>query len=583
MRTSTYLLATIKEIPAEAQIVSHQLMLRAGMIRKLAAGIYNWLPLGFKVLQKVENIVREEMNKIGALEILLPALHPAEVWQETGRWDNFAPPLLKFTDRNDRDFCYGPTHEEVVTDLMRREIKSYKQLPIIVFQIQDKFRDELRPRSGVMRAREFLMKDAYSFNADKASLQESYDKMYKAYYSIFSRLGLNFRAVLADTGTIGGTASHEFQILTPSGEDTIAISDTSDYAANVEMAEALAPETVSVKSNQPIEKFSTPGVKTIDQLCSFLKCQPKQCLKTLIVHAKEKEPTSEHQASAHSLIALVLRGDHELNIVKAEKHPDIAVPLTFASAQTINDYCQCDTGSIGPVNLKMPIIVDRSAAATVDFICGANENDMHYRHFNWGRDAALGAVADLRNVVEGDKSPDGIGHLQLVRGIEAGHIFQLGDKYSKVMHATFLDEKGSQQTIEMGCYGLGVSRLIAATIEQNHDENGIIWPTPMAPFTLALIPLGYYKSNRIRLETDKLYETFKQHNIDILLDDRNERPGVMFADMDLIGVPHRLVLTERGLDDNTIEYKNRRTGKITTLSLSTVVDEILKLLITIHH
>ncbi len=560
MRTTYYLLATLKEIPTDAQIISHQLMLRAGMIRKLAAGIYNWLPLGFKVLQKVEQIVRDEMNKAGALELLLPAIHPAEVWQETGRWDNFAPPLLKMKDRHKRDFCYGPTHEEVVTDLMRRELKSYKQLPIIVYQIQHKFRDELRPRSGVMRAREFLMKDAYSFNADKTSLQESYDKMYQAYHNIFTRLGLDFRAVLADTGAIGGTASHEFQILTPSGEDTIAISDSSDYAANTEMAEAVAPTGTRAAPNQFIEKVSTPNIKTIEELTTFLKCDASQCVKTLIVHGKKNQ-----------LVALVLRGDHELNVVKAEKLAEIAAPLTLASAKEIAATCGCEPGFIGPVNLNLTMIIDRSAAHLVDFICGANKNDMHLTGVNWERDLPLTTIADIRVVVDGDPSPDGKGHLKLVRGIEAGHIFQLGDKYSKAMNVTFLDEAGKQQIMEMGCYGFGVSRIVAATIEQNHDEKGIVWPEPMAPFDVALVPLNYHKSERVREATDKLYAELKQQGFDVLLDDRNERPGVMFADMDLIGIPHRLVITERGLDAGTLEYKNRRKAVTENISIEQIV------------
>lgn len=560
MKTSQYLLATLKEIPADTQNISHQLMLRAGMIRKLAAGIYSWLPLGFKVLQKVEQIVRDEMNKAGALEILMPAIQPAEVWQETGRWENFAPPLLKVKDRHDRDFCYGPTHEEVVTDLMRSEIKSYKQLPVTVYQIQHKFRDELRPRSGVMRAREFLMKDAYSFNANKASLQETYDKMYQAYTNIFTRLGLDFRAVLADTGAIGGTASHEFQILTPSGEDTIAISDSSDYAANTEMAEALAPTGARPEPNKTLEKIATPNIKTIEELCGFLKCETKQTVKTLIVHGKNNQ-----------LIALVLRGDHELNAVKAEKLPEIAVPLTFASAKEIASACGCEAGFIGPVNLKLTMIVDRSAAHLADFICGANENDAHLTGVNWLRDVPLEKIADIRNVVEGDPSPDGNGHLKLVRGIEAGHIFQLGDKYSKAMGVHFLDEAGKQQIIEMGCYGMGVSRLLAATIEQNHDDNGIIWPEPMAPFKLALVPLNYHRSDRVRAAADKLYDELQQRGIEVIFDDRNERPGVMFADMDLIGIPHRLVITERGLDANTVEYKNRRSAEVSHV----VMDQLM--------
>lgn len=563
MRTSLYHLATKKEVPADAQNISHQLMLRAGMINKLASGIYSWLPLGYKVLQKVETIVRTELNKAGAHELLLPAIQPAEVWQESGRWDNFNPPLLKFKDRHKRDFCYGPTHEEVITTLMRGELKSYKQLPVIVYQIQHKFRDELRPRSGVMRAREFLMKDAYSFNADKASLQKSYDTMYQAYCTIFNGLGLDFRPVLADTGSIGGTASHEFQVLTPSGEDTIAISDSSDYAANTEMAEALAPQGERPTASKELSAIDTPDVKTIDDVCKHFNCSADKVLKTILV-----------QGSESKLVALVLRGDHELNEVKAEKLAEVAEPLTLADAKTIEDICGCDIGSLGPVDLDIPIIVDRSAAHCADFICGANSTGKHLTGVNWERDLPLEKVADIRNVVDGDASPDGKGKLKLVRGIEAGHIFQLGTKYSEAMNAKVLDENGKSKFIEMGCYGFGVSRIVAATIEQNHDERGIIWPEAMAPFKVAIVPIGYHKSDTVKAEADKLYTELTAKGIEVLLDDRKERPGFMFADMDLIGIPHRIVISDKGLEAGTVEYKKRSCADAENIALNEIVNFI---------
>lgn len=563
MRTSNYHLATVKETPTDAQIISHQLMLRAGMIRKLASGIYSWLPLGYRVLQKVETIVRNELNKIGALELLLPALQPSEIWQETGRWDTFNPPLLKIKDRHQRDFCYGPTHEEVVTDLMRHELKSYKQLPLTVYQIQHKFRDELRPRSGVMRAREFLMKDAYSFNESKESLQHTYEIMHQAYFNVFTALGLDFRAVLADTGAIGGTASHEFQILAPSGEDTIAISDSSNYAANTEMAEALAPLGSRPAPSKLLTTVDTPNVKSISDLCKFFQCEASSCLKTLIVQGSETD-----------FVGLVLRGDHELNLIKAEKLPQVAAPLTFATESEIQRICGCNSGSIGPIGLSIPLIVDRSAAHCADFICGANINDKHFTGANWERDLPLTTIADLRTVVEGDPSPDGMGKLKIVRGIEAGHIFQLGTKYSEAMNATFLNKDGKAQYFEMGCYGLGVSRVVAATIEQNHDDNGIIWPMPMAPFQAVIVPIGYWKSEKVKTFVDTLYKKLLDSHIEILLDDRNERPGVLFADMDLIGIPHRIVVSEKTLEHNQVEYKKRQDISSIMISVDEAINRI---------
>ncbi len=564
MRASNYHLVTLKETPADAEIISHQLMLRAGLIRKLAAGIYSWLPLGFKVLQKVEHIVRQELNKSGAQELLLPAIQPAEIWQESDRWDNFVPPLLKFKDRHARDFCYGPTHEEVITTLMRGEIKSYKQLPLMVYQIQHKFRDELRPRSGVMRAREFLMKDAYSFNTDEPSLQRSYDQIYQAYCNIFEALGLEYRAVLADSGAIGGSVSHEFQVLTPSGEDTIAISDESDYAANIEKAEALAPQNVLKAPTKALEAVATPDIKSIEELCQFLQCSAKQTLKTLIVKGSQTD-----------FVALVLRGDHTLNEIKAEKLTEVAAPLQLASdAQTIQAL-NLVPGFIGPVDIEIPVIVDRDAAVCSDFICGANQKDKHLTNVNWQRDIPLEKVADIREVVVGDLSPDGKGKLKLVRGIEAGHIFQLGTKYSEPMNATFLDENGKSQFIQMGCYGFGVSRIVAATIEQNHDENGIIWPEAMAPFQIAIVPIGYHKSAEVKAESDKFYETLQSRGYEVLLDDRNHRPGAMFADMDLIGIPHRFVISDKTLKNNHVEYKFRKTNESKLMLIETVLSEFV--------
>ncbi len=547
MRTSRLLLSTLRETPADAEVISHQLMLRAGMIRRLASGLYTWLPLGLRVLRKVEKIVREEMDRAGAQELLMPAIQPAELWQESGRWEQYGPELLRLTDRHNREFCFGPTHEEVITDLVRREIQSYKQLPANFYQIQTKFRDEVRPRFGVMRAREFLMKDAYSFHLDSDSLQETYDLMYQTYCRIFRRLGLDFRAVMADTGSIGGRASHEFHVLASSGEDAIAFSDSSDYAANVELAEAVPPQTPRSAPGQPMQIVDTPGQCTIEEVSRHLGVDPSRIVKTLLVKGEESD-----------LVALVVRGDHELNEVKAEKLPQVKTPLTFADEAEIRAVTGAGPGSIGPVGLTIPVIADHSAAQLSDFVCGANRDGKHLTGVNWGRDLPEPQTADLRNVVEGDPSPDGKGRLVIKRGIEVGHIFQLGNKYSAAMKATALDESGRQKVLEMGCYGIGVSRVVAAAIEQNHDERGIVWPSAIAPFQVALLPMNMHKSQRVREAAEAIYQQLTDAGVEVLFDDRKERAGVMFADMELIGIPHRLVLGERGLDADKIEYKGRR-------------------------
>lgn len=559
MRTSRFLISTVKETPADAEIISHKLMLRAGLIRKLAAGLYTWLPLGLRVLRKVENIVREEMNKAGALEVLMPAVQPAELWQESGRWEKYGPELLRLQDRHERQFCFGPTHEEIITDLIRREIRSYKQLPANFYQIQTKFRDEIRPRFGVMRAREFLMKDSYSFHLNQPSLQETYDVMYKTYSNIFKRLGLKFRAVLADTGNIGGSLSHEFHVLADSGEDAIAYSTVSEYAANLEMATALPPQTPRPAATQTMQVVDTPKQHTIEEVSQFLNIPASHCLKTLIVVGKE------------GLVALVLRGDHTLNAIKAAKHPLIQEPLTFATPEQIRAAVGCDIGSLGPVNLKIPTIVDISAAHVADFVCGANRDGQHLTGVNWGRDVAEPSTFDLRNVEPGDPSPDGQGELAIARGIEVGHIFQLGEKYSKAMNATVLDETGKATILTMGCYGIGVSRIVAAAIEQNHDEQGIIWTNSLAPFSVALLPMNMHKSYRVQEAAEKLYRTLSDLGIEVLFDDRKERAGVMFADMELMGIPHRLVVSERGLDEGNIEYKGRTDTESQVVSLQQVV------------
>ena len=569
MRASQLLIATLKETPADAEVISHQLMLRAGMIRKLASGLYTWLPMGLRVLRKIEAIVREEMTNAGAQEILMPVVQPAELWEESGRWDQYGAELLRIKDRHQRGFCLGPTHEEVVTDLMRNELQSYKQLPINLFQIQTKFRDEIRPRFGIMRAREFTMKDAYSFHISQASLDDTYTGMHNAFSAIFNRIGLDFRAVLADTGSIGGNASHEFHVLAESGEDDIAFSNSSDYAANVELAEALAPTIESVEK-QTLNVVDTPHAKTINEVCEQLNIPAQQSLKTLLVNADEDSP--------NSLVALVLRGDHQLNDIKAEKLEHVASPLTMASEADILAATGCTPGSIGPIKLAMPIIVDHAAAAVSNFVCGANQEGQHLTGANWERDATASVVADIRCVVAGDPSPDGKGELLIKRGIEVGHIFQLGKKYSEALNATVLNESGKSEVVHMGCYGIGVSRVMAAAVEQNHDDGGIIWPASIAPFQVVLVPINMQKSERVKTLTESLYQQLLDHNVEVLLDDRNERPGVKFADMELIGIPHRLVIGDKGLDRGMLEYRARPSSDNQDMPVETALEALLTLL-----
>ncbi len=569
MRASRFLIATQKETPADAEVISHQLMLRAGLIRKLASGLYNWLPMGLRVLRKVENIVREEMDRAGAQELLMPVVQPAELWEESGRWQQYGGELLRIKDRHTRDFCLGPTHEEVITDLIRNEMKSYKQLPANFYQIQTKFRDERRPRFGVMRAREFLMKDAYSFHIDQDSLDETYQTMFDTYKRIFERIGLDFRPVQADSGSIGGSSSHEFHVLADSGEDDIAFSTESGFAANIELAEALAVPAAREAAGEPMQEVETPAQKTIDEVARFLNLSPAQTLKTLIVLGK-----AENDDDEVPLVALVLRGDHTLNELKAEKVKGIAQPLTFATEEQVEKTIGAAVGSIGPVGLNIRTIVDRSAAHTANFACGANKDDVHLVSVNWDRDVALGEVADLRNVVEGDPSPDGQGELVIKRGIEVGHIFKLGNKYSAAMNATVLNENGKATIMEMGCYGIGVSRIVASAIEQNHDDNGIIWPLAIAPFELALLPLNMNKSALVAEQAEALYQQLQESGIDVFMDDRNERPGFKFADMELIGIPHRLVISERGIKNGTLEYKGRSDSENQDIELASVVDFI---------
>jgi len=547
MRLSRFHLATVKEIPADAEIASHRLMLRTGMIRKLAAGIYTWSPLGLRVLTKVANVVREEMNRAGALELLMPSIQPKELWEETGRWEKFGGQLLKIKDRKEASYCYGPTHEEVITDYARNELKSYKQLPVNFYQIQTKFRDEIRPRFGVMRAREFLMKDAYSFHLGADSLAAEYRNMYETYGRIFTRLGLKFRAVQADTGAIGGNASHEFQVLADSGEDAIAFSTGSDYAANIEMAEAVAPATPRAAPAAALERVATPTQKTIDEITAFLGVSAAQCVKTILVRGTD------------GLVALCVRGDHEVNEVKAAKLEELPGESTLADEAEIVRATGTKPGFIGPAGLPdtIPFIVDRSAAALADFVCGGNRDGTHYKGANWERDARITRVADIRKVVEGDASPDGHGTLKIARGIEVGHVFQLGQKYAEALDATVLDDGGKAQVMQMGCYGIGVSRIVAAAIEQNHDEAGILWPEPMAPWRVAICPINAVQNAQVREEADKLYDELAARGIDVLLDDRGLRPGPMFADVELIGIPHRIVVSERGLAAGTFEYRRR--------------------------
>ena len=567
MRTSQYLLSTLKETPASAEVISHQLMLRAGLVRNLASGLYTWLPTGLRVLKKVETIVREEMQRAGANEILMPLVQPADLWEESGRWDDYGPELLRLNDRHKRPFVLGPTHEEVITKLVANELNSYKQLPLSLFQIQTKFRDEIRPRFGVMRGREFLMKDAYSFHLEQGCLEKTYQNMFDAYCRIFERLGLNYRPVLADTGSIGGDASHEFHVLAESGEDDIAFSDASDFAANVEKAEAIAPSEKRSEPTQSLTKVETPNVKTIDDVTKFLNVEIENTVKTLLVCGVETEQGET------PIIALVLRGDHQLNEVKAEHLPQVLSPLTFATDEQILAVANCNAGFIGPVGLKVTVIADRSAAQLSDFVCGANENDMHLTGANWQRDCAEIEVADLRNVVEGDPSPCGQGNIIIKRGIEVGHIFQLGTKYAEAMNCAVLNEGGKNQTLTMGCYGIGVSRIVAAAIEQNHDKYGIKWPKAIAPFQAAIVPMNMAKSARVKETAEALYEQLNQAGIEVLFDDRKERPGVMFADHELIGTPLLLIVGERNLDNQQIEVKNRVTGEKSLMA----IDEVMSL------
>ncbi len=570
MRISQFFLSTSKEAPAEAELASHRLMLRAGLIKRLGSGLYTWMPLGLRILRKVEAIVREEMNQAGAVELLMPAVQPAELWQESGRWAVFGPQMLKIKDRHDRDFCFGPTHEEVITDLARKEIRSYRQLPVNFYQIQTKFRDEIRPRFGVMRAREFLMKDAYSFHGGEDSLDATYRVMYDTYSRIFTRLGLKFRAVAADTGAIGGSGSHEFHVLADSGEDAIAFCPASDYAANVEMAEALAPAMPRPAPGQSMAKVATPGQHTIEEVTAFLNVPADQVVKTLMVRGEKTD------ANPVGLVALLVRGDHQLNEVKAGKVPGVGTGFEFASESEIRAILGCGTGSIGPVGLKIPVVADRAVLAMADFACGANEDGHHLTGVNFGRDLPEPRVADLRNVVAGDPSPDGQGNLDLCRGIEVGHIFKLGTKYSQALDAKYLDENGKSQVMVMGCYGIGVSRIVGAAIEQGNDERGIVFPQAIAPFELAVVPLGLKRSEAVREAAEAFYNEMVAVGIDVVLDDRDERPGVMFADMELIGVPHRVVISDRGLKEGQLEYQGRSDPAGTRIAQSEAIAMIVE-------
>ena len=569
MRSTEFLIATQKETPSDAVVISHKLMLRAGMIRKLSSGLYSWLPLGLRVLRKVEHIVREEMNAAGAQELLMPVVQPAELWQESGRWEQFGPELTRFNDRHENGFCLGPTHEEVITDLARNELKSYKQLPANFYQIQTKFRDEVRPRFGVMRSREFIMKDAYSFHMDQASLEDTYQKMHSAYCTIFSRIGLDFRPVEADTGSIGGSGSHEFHVLAESGEDAIAFSDGSDYAANIEMAEALAPEASS-EAKLSAEKVATPDQKSIEDVASFLNVSADKTIKTLVVMGVADEDGNA------PLVALCLRGDHSLNEVKAEKLPEVASPLTMASDEAIEKAFSAKPGSLGPLVQNITVIADRAAAASVNFVCGANEDDSHLINANWGDSAFFTRVADIRNIEVGDPSPCGNGTITIKRGIEVGHIFQLGDKYSSALNAKVLDDNGKERVMTMGCYGIGVSRVVAAAIEQNNDDAGIIWPAAIAPFEIAIVPINLHKSEKVKDTCETIYQTLKQKGIDVLImDEPKARLGSMLADVELVGIPHRIVVGDRGLDNNEIEYKGRRDAENSQLAADTIIDTLI--------
>ncbi len=566
MRASHWFMPTLKEVPHDAEIISHQYMLRAGLIRKLGSGLYTWLPMGLRVLRRIETIVREEMNRTGALELLMPAIQPAELWQETGRWETFGGQLLTMQDSSQRAYCFGPTHEEVITDLIRQELKSYKQLPLSLYQIQTKFRDEIRPRFGIMRAREFIMKDAYSFHLTEHCLGETYQKMYDAYAAILHRIGLKFRAVEADTGAIGGAVSHEFQVLADSGEDILCYSDSSLYAANIEQATSLAPSLPTALPQDKLTRIETPQQKTITDVATFLNIPIEHTVKTLLVEGQE-----------HALIALVLRGQDTLNEIKASKHPWIKSPLKFASDDLIQKTLGIEVGFLGPVNLNIPIIVDAYARALPSFVCGANQNHHHYQHAQWVRDTTITEIADLRQVQAGDLSPDGQGKLQLCRGIEVGHIFQLGSKYAEAMSAKVTNESGQLQTLLMGCYGIGVSRLVAAAIEQHHDSKGIIWPASIAPFQLSLIPIGFHRSEKTQQFCLSLYENLTQLGIDVLLDDRDERPGVLFADHELIGIPHRIVISDQLLEVGQVEYKARESQEVMLIAQDTVTDFMQKM------
>ncbi|WP_347248703.1 proline--tRNA ligase [Zoogloea sp.] len=568
MRASQFFLSTLKEAPSDAEVISHKLMMRAGLIKRLAGGIYTWMPLGLRALRKVEAIVKEEMNRAGAIELLMPAVQPAELWQESGRWDFYGPELLRFKDRHDRDFVIGPTHEEVITDVVRRDLRSYRQLPKHFYQVQMKFRDEIRPRFGVMRGREFLMKDGYSFHSSFEDLQREYRNMYDTYHRIFNRLGLKFRAVAADTGSIGGTGSHEFHVIAETGEDDIAYCPTSDYAANVELAEALAPTTLRPAATAALSKVHTPGVKTIDELAAFLKVPATQTVKAIVVDGDD--------STGSKPVLLLLRGDHELNEVKAQKIAGVKNPLTFASPAAIIAAFGANAGSLGPVGFKGRVVIDRSVAVMADFITGANEDDHHYTGVNIGRDFPEAEVADLRNVVAGDPSPDGQGALEICRGIEVGHIFQLRTKYAEALNCKFLNEQGKEQIMEMGCYGIGVSRILGAAIEQNNDARGIIWPDAIAPFQVAIVPMGYAKSDTVREAANTLYAELIGAGIDAFLDDRDERPGSLLADNELIGTPHRVVIGERGLKEGVVEYQGRRDTEATKLAVDDVSNLVIR-------
>lgn len=559
MKVSQFPISTLRDTPADAEVISHQLMLKAGLIKRLASGLYTWGPYGLRVLRKVENIVREEMNRAGAVEVLMPTVQPAELWQESGRWEEYGPELLRLTDRGSREFCLGPTHEEIITDYVRNEINSYKQLPVNYYQIQTKFRDEVRPRFGVMRSREFIMKDAYSFHLTAESLQATYDTMYEAYQRIFNRLGLDFRPVQADNGSIGGSGSHEFHVLADSGEDDIAFSDSSDYAANIEMAVNVPSTTPRPEATEDMMEFETPGLKTIDSLAEAMNIPATQQIKILLVKGEEG-----------STVALLVRGDHNLNEIKAEKIDGILSPLTFETEEKIIELTGSKPGSLGPVGLSIRIIADHATAPLADFVCGANKEGYHLKGVNWVRDLPEPEFADLRNIVEGDPSPDGQGKVLIRRGIEVGHIFQLGTKYSEAMNATVLNENGKSQTVTMGCYGIGITRVVAASIEQNYDDNGIIWPASMAPFQIAIAPLNYNKSEAVKATADKLYEELLAAGYEVLLDDRNIRPGAMFADMELLGLPHRIVISDRGLKNQQLEYKSRTGAEAEVIELADV-------------